>query len=241
MKFSEFVEEHLPGKREAGVALNKLIDAVRDVGKPGTLTIQIKIEPDKVQPHAILISEAIVLKAPKHERPVRKAWLMPSGAVVDYDPDAPPLDGMAVDKEGRLVSVSPDDASGLEPLTVTELLQHGSGLFSPFAADVVVGGDEDENRDLARPDVSPFGAADTEPDEDGVPELDEEPAELEHDEDVPDIVPAAQVIEPEGIEPPEFDGPAAVLEPDPEPEPVKKARAPRKPRAPRKLADAPQA
>ena len=127
MDFTEFIQDHAPGRSEAGRLLGKLVDAVRDTGKPGTLTFTVKIDVDKAQPNTgLLISDEVAAKLPKHERPVRKAWMLPSGQVVDYDPDAPPMPGMAVDGAGKLVDL---DAEELQA-SAAHFLQHTTGVFT---------------------------------------------------------------------------------------------------------------
>jgi len=127
MDFTDFIKDHSPGRSEAGRLLGKLVDAVRDTGKPGTLTFTVKIDVDKAQPNTgLLISDEVAAKLPKHERPVRKAWMLPSGVVVDYDPDAPPMPGMAVDGAGKLVDL---DAEELQA-SAAHFLQHTTGVFT---------------------------------------------------------------------------------------------------------------
>lgn len=127
MDFTEFIQDHAPGRSEAGRLLGKLVDAVRDTGKPGTLTFTVKIDVDKAQPNTgLLISDEVAAKLPKHERPVRKAWMLPSGQVVDYDPDAPPMPGMAVDGAGKLVDL---DAEELQA-SAAHFLQHTTGVVT---------------------------------------------------------------------------------------------------------------
>lgn len=133
MDITEFIEDHSPGKSEAGRMLGKLIDAVRDTGKGGSMTLVIKIEPDKAQPATgLLISDEITAKLPKHERPVRKAWMTKSGLVVDFDPDAPSLPGMAVDGSGGLVDLTEEEVQA----SARHFLQHTTGIhFDPGAGE----------------------------------------------------------------------------------------------------------
>ena len=125
--FTEFIEQHAPGKSEAGRLLGKLVDAVRDTGKPGTLTFTVKVDVDKAQPNTgLLISDDVAAKLPKHERPVRKAWMLPSGQVVDYDPDAPPFEGLAVDEGGKLVTLTDEEVQA----GAAHFLQHTTGVHT---------------------------------------------------------------------------------------------------------------
>lgn len=132
MDFTDFIEQHAPGKSEAGRLLGKLVDAVRDTGKPGTLTFTVKIDVDKAQPNTgLLISDEVAAKLPKHERPVRKAWMLPSGQVVDYDPDAPPFEGLAVDEAGKLVTLTEEEVQA----GAAHFLQHTEGVHLSIVKD----------------------------------------------------------------------------------------------------------
>lgn len=145
MDITEFIEDHSPGKTEAGKMLARLIAAVKDTGKGGSMTLVIKIEPDKTQPTALLISDEITAKLPKHERPVRKAWLTRSGLVVDFDPDAPSLPGMAVDGAGGLVDLTREEVQA----SARHFLQHASGFY-PGSGEVPV---EDDAEAVAAAEV----------------------------------------------------------------------------------------
>lgn len=140
MDITQFIEDHSPGKTEAGKMLAKLIDAVKDTGKGGSMTLVIKIEPDKTQPTALLISDEITAKLPKHERPVRKAWLTRGGLVVDFDPNTPSLPGMAVDGAGGLVNLTDEEVIA----GAAHFLQHTRGvIFGPHDGDPLPVRDDD--------------------------------------------------------------------------------------------------
>lgn len=241
MDFTDFVEQHVPGKSEAGRLLGKLVDAVRDTGKPGTLTLVVKIEPDKAQPNTgLLISDEVAAKLPKHERPVRKAWFLPSGQVVDYDPDAPPFEGLAVDEAGKLVQLSDEEVQE----GAAHFLQHTAGVvvLDPAKGDVTVLPDGTVTQD---PD-----AEETWVDNDGnaVETVDGKPAFVVNDESDPSPVhmvgegleshlvdDGEEEEAPVGVDP---NNPFALADTAPPARsagltdpPEKKARAPRKPRA----------
>jgi len=245
MDFTGFIDQHSPGKSEAGRLLGKLVDAVRDTGKPGTLTFTVKIEPDKAQPNTgLLISDEVAAKLPKHERPVRKAWTLPSGAIVDYDPDAPPMPGMAVDEAGKLVDLSEEELQA----SAAHFLQHTTGVFTGLQVvpDVV---DDDEpvvdmsghtpGDPLPVVDMSAgVSPAEDAADEEAAAVAEEMAAAAGYPGAGEDEGPAA-VLEEEGA-PPVFDpaNPFALADTAPPARsagltdpPEKKVRAPRKPRA----------
>lgn len=234
MDFTGFIDQHAPGKSEAGRLLGKLVDAVRDTGKPGTLTFVVKIEPDKAQPNTgLLISDEVTAKLPKHERPVRKAWMLPSGAVVDYDPDAPPMPGMAVDEAGKLVDLSAEELAS----SAAHFLQHTTGVVTSVefgklqAVPDPVATDDPGEETAHEPDPP---ASEEEVSFDEAPGPDEfthhEPAPVDEEEGVPDFDPANPFSLASTAAPARS---AGLTDP-----PEKKARAPR---APRKVKDQPQA
>jgi hypothetical protein len=73
----------------------------------------------------------VAAKLPKHERPVRKAWMLPSGQVVDYDPDAPPFEGLAVDDAGKLVTLTEEEVQA----GAAHFLQHTAGVHLSIVQD----------------------------------------------------------------------------------------------------------
>ena len=194
MDFVDFIEQHSPGKSEAGRLLGKLVDAVRDTGKPGTLTFTVKIEVDKAQPNTgLLISDDVAAKLPKHERPVRKAWMLPSGVVVDYDPDAPPLEGMAVDGQGKLVDLSAEELQA----SAAHFLQHTTGVVTAEFAGLRAVPDpvatDDPGEETAH-EPEPEPAAPVEEEVPGDPQHDDhthhEPAPVDEEEGAPVFDPA---------------------------------------------------
>jgi len=53
---------------EAGVALQELVQSVRDTGKPGKLTFSIMVEPDKVDETVVTLQPDISVKLPRRPK-----------------------------------------------------------------------------------------------------------------------------------------------------------------------------
>jgi len=85
---------------DAANDLAVLIAACEETGKPGTLTLAIKIEPQKNDPKALIITDKITLKEPKPEVAATIAFVGADGEITRRDPRQPELP-VGVDAIGR--------------------------------------------------------------------------------------------------------------------------------------------
>jgi hypothetical protein len=81
---------------EASRALHDLVAAVADVGKPGTLTITVKLAPLKGSSEQLIVSAQVSAKAPKSEPSNAIFWVDKGGALVRNDPHQPVIDGLRI-------------------------------------------------------------------------------------------------------------------------------------------------
>ena len=76
---------------DAANDLTVLTAACEETGKSGTLTITIKIEPQKNDPSVLTITDKIVLKEPKPEVAATIAYINAQGEITRRDPRQPEL------------------------------------------------------------------------------------------------------------------------------------------------------
>jgi hypothetical protein len=86
--FADWFLEHRKGHphREMGLRLRELAEAVEETGKPGTLTLTIKVEPMKGGGPALVVSDKIALKAPE-DRPGAVNFVDKNGDLIRNDPN----------------------------------------------------------------------------------------------------------------------------------------------------------
>lgn len=105
--FADFLQEHNNGQghRKAGEALQRLVGAVVDTGKKGTMTVKVTVEPMKGAPDTMVTTVVVDEKLPV---------LAPKGAVfyadgdnnlTRQDPNQPTFEGLrdvagVLDSEG---------------------------------------------------------------------------------------------------------------------------------------------
>lgn len=89
LPFAAFLQQQRRGvlHGELSDALHGLLAAVKDTGKAGSLTVQIKVKPAaKGNAEQVLISDLVVVKAPAVERPESIFFLDDAGNLSRSDP-----------------------------------------------------------------------------------------------------------------------------------------------------------
>lgn len=76
---------------DAAQKLAELVAAVRETGKPGSMTVTVKIEPFKGNEDIVKVSGQVALKAPKAEMPASIFYPDDSGNLSRNDPNTLPL------------------------------------------------------------------------------------------------------------------------------------------------------
>lgn len=97
LPFAVFLQQQRRGllHGELSDALHDLLAAVKDTGKPGSLTLQIKVKPAaKGNAEQVLVSDLVVAKKPAVERPESIFFLDDSGNLSRSDPRQPELPGI---------------------------------------------------------------------------------------------------------------------------------------------------
>lgn len=87
--FGEFLQQQRRGALhgELSEALHELLQAVKDTGKAGKLTVTIGVKPAaKGNAEQVLVSDAVITKAPSVERPESIFFLDDTGNLTRNDP-----------------------------------------------------------------------------------------------------------------------------------------------------------
>ncbi|WP_314325475.1 hypothetical protein [Paenarthrobacter ilicis] len=72
----------------------KVIQAVEETGKAGSVTLVIKVDPDKKAPGVFRISDNVSIKVPAHDRGTRIYFKDDSGNLSRSNPNQPELEGL---------------------------------------------------------------------------------------------------------------------------------------------------
>lgn len=141
---AQFIAAHAPGHRFGTKALHDLVDGIRKTGKGGSITFTVKIAPDPKRSNALLVSDAVTSKVPQFDPPQRLTWLLPSGEIVDHDPNQLSLDleqprttSTATSTTETAGGVFDQDAPALDELTADERakLEEQQRRLADFAAE----------------------------------------------------------------------------------------------------------
>lgn len=86
--FTEFLTKQSRGKTlvELSEGLHELVARVMDTGKPGVLTLKVKVEVMKGSDDTVTVSDEITLKLPEHDRPASVWFQDADGAITRNDP-----------------------------------------------------------------------------------------------------------------------------------------------------------
>ncbi len=85
---------------DAADELTEVMAAVRATGKPGEITVKLKITPQKFDASVVTIADTITLKAPKGEVADTIAYVSETGEISRRDPRQPELPVIAEVQEG---------------------------------------------------------------------------------------------------------------------------------------------
>lgn len=92
--FADFLAQQGRAHDELTEGLHEVIAAVKETGKPGSVTLTIKIDPDKKAQGIFRISDNVTIKAPAHDRGTRIYFADKSGNLTRSDPNQPELEGL---------------------------------------------------------------------------------------------------------------------------------------------------
>ncbi|WP_018135422.1 hypothetical protein [Acaricomes phytoseiuli] len=92
--FADFLQDQARAHGELTDGLHDLIAAVEDTGKPGTLTLKIKVEPDKGGAGVLRVSDTVTVTKPAHDRPRRIYYKDKAGNLSRTDPNQLELSGL---------------------------------------------------------------------------------------------------------------------------------------------------
>lgn len=92
--FADFLVGQGQAHDELTDGLHDLVAAVRDTGKAGSITLTIKVEPDKRTDGVLRVTDNVVVKAPKHDRGARIYYQDRAGNLSRTDPNQPELEGL---------------------------------------------------------------------------------------------------------------------------------------------------
>lgn len=87
--FAAFLVEQSNGRThtELSEGLRDLVTRVIDTGKKGSITLTVNVEPMKGAPETLVVTDAIKLKLPEHDRKASIFWPDPSGNLCRSDPN----------------------------------------------------------------------------------------------------------------------------------------------------------
>lgn len=87
---------------ELSKELHELIAAVTDTGKPGVITLQIKVEPaKKTRGNMLVLADHVQVKKPTAERDVSYWFITPDGNLSKDDVNQPTIPGITVIQPNR--------------------------------------------------------------------------------------------------------------------------------------------
>ena len=92
--FADFLAQQGRAHDELTQGLHEVIAAVKETGKAGSVTLTIKVEPDKKATGIFRISDNVNIKAPAHDRGARIYFSDASGNLTRSDPNQPELEGL---------------------------------------------------------------------------------------------------------------------------------------------------
>jgi hypothetical protein len=95
--FTRFLQEHRNGRAQSELAdaLNELVEAVVEHGKPGTLTLTLKIKPaTKGMGNSLLVTDEVKVKKPMGERGESLFFADGDSNLSRRDPRQPEIPGL---------------------------------------------------------------------------------------------------------------------------------------------------
>lgn len=87
--FAAFLVEQSNGRThtELSEGLRDLVTRVIDTGKKGSITLTVNVEPMKNAPETLVVTDAIKLKLPEHDRKASIFWPDTAGNLCRTDPN----------------------------------------------------------------------------------------------------------------------------------------------------------
>lgn len=92
--FADFLAQQGRAHEELTEGLHKVIAAVEETGKAGSVTLVIKVDPDKKASGVFRISDNVTVKAPTHDRGARIYFKDDTGNLSRSNPNQPELEGL---------------------------------------------------------------------------------------------------------------------------------------------------
>lgn len=92
--FVDFLAQQGRAHEELTEGLHQVIAAVEETGKAGSVTLVIKVDPDKKAAGIFRISDNVTVKIPAHDRGTRIFFKDKSGNLSRQDPNQPELEGL---------------------------------------------------------------------------------------------------------------------------------------------------
>lgn len=92
--FADFLAQQGRAHEELTEGLHEVIAAVKDTGKAGSVTLVIKVDPDKKASGIFRISDQVTIKTPQHDRGTRIYFADKAGNLTRSNPDQPELEGL---------------------------------------------------------------------------------------------------------------------------------------------------
>ena len=94
--FAAFLTEQGRTHDELTETLHDLIAQVTETGKAGSITLTVKVEPDKKAEGVYRISDNVTTKIPQHDRPSRIYYRDKTGNLSRNDPKQEAFEGLQV-------------------------------------------------------------------------------------------------------------------------------------------------
>lgn len=92
--FADFLTQQKRAHQEATEGLHEVIAAVAETGKAGSVTITLKVEPDKKADGIFRVTDAVKLVIPKHDRATSIYFRDSTGNLTRNNPNQPELEGL---------------------------------------------------------------------------------------------------------------------------------------------------
>lgn len=92
--FSDFLTQQSRAHQEATDGLHEVIAAVAATGKAGSVTITLKVEPDKKAEGIFRVTDAVKLVIPQHDRATNIYFRDRTGNLTRNNPNQPELTGL---------------------------------------------------------------------------------------------------------------------------------------------------
>lgn len=92
--FSDVLAQQARAHQEATDGFHEVIAAVAETGKAGSVTITLKVEPDKKAEGIFRVTDSVKVTIPKHDRATSIYFRDSTGNLTRNNPDQPELTGL---------------------------------------------------------------------------------------------------------------------------------------------------